>query len=136
MMKIKIYQINMERDEKRIAFMGLEDFPKFQGSNEVNSSLYDSVYIGEVDCKNLEDVFSKFNLDHPDGYKARSLSVSDVVEVIESDTMKPGFYFCDTFGFKEIPFDPSKTQVSDRFCDAEKLRPSLSCLFNRTSVQR
>lgn len=121
-MKIKIYQVNMERDEKRIAFMGLDVFPKFQGSNEVKSSLYDSVYIGEVDCKNLEEVYQKFNLDHPAGYKARSLSVSDVVEVIESDSMKSGFYFCDSFGFKEVSFDPSKAQISDRFCDAEKVK--------------
>lgn len=121
-MKIKIYQVNMERDEKRIAFMGLDEFPKFQGSYEVKSSLYDSVYIGEVDCKNLEEVYRKFNLDHPAGYKARSLSVSDVVEIIESDSMKSGFYFCDSFGFKEVSFDPSKTQISDRFCDAEKVK--------------
>ncbi len=121
-MKIKIYQVNMERDEKRIAFMGLDEFPKFQGSNEVKSSLYDSVYIGEVDCKNLEEVYRKFNLDHPAGYKARSLSVSDVVEVIESDSMKSGFYFCDRFGFKEVSFDPLKTQINDRFFDAEKVK--------------
>lgn len=121
-MKIKIYQVNMERDEKRIAFMGLDKLPKFQGSSEVKSSLYDSVYVGEVDCKNLEEVYRKFNLEHPAGYKARSLSVSDVVEVIESDSMKSGFYFCDSFGFKEVPFEPTKTQIGDRFCDAEKVK--------------
>lgn len=120
-MKIKIYQVNMERDEKRIAFMELDKLSKLQGSNEVNCSLYDSVYIGEVDCKNLEEVYQIFNHNHPAGYKARSLSVSDVVEVIESDSMKSGFYFCDRFGFREVSFDPSKAQISDRFCNAEKV---------------
>ena len=101
-MKIKIYQVNTDRDEKQVAFFGMESLPKFQGSSEINSSIYDSAYVGNVDCKTLEDVFRKFNNDHPPGYKARSLTVSDVVEVIESDSVKSGFYFCDSFGFKAV----------------------------------
>lgn len=120
-MKIKIYQVNTDRDEKQVAFFGIESLPKFQGSSEINSSIYDSVYVGNVDCKMLEDVFRKFNAEHPTGYKARSLSVSDVVEVIESDSVKSGFYFCDSFGFKEVSFEPDKTQVSERFCDGDKV---------------
>lgn len=119
-MKIKIYQVNTDRDEKQVAFSGMESLPKFQGSSEINSSIYDSAYVGNVDCKTLEDVFRKFNNDHPAGYKARSLSVSDVVEVIESDSVKSGFYFCDSFGFKEVSFKPEKTQISERFCDGDK----------------
>lgn len=119
-MKIRIYQVNTDRDEKQVAFFGMEALPKFQGSSEINSSIYDSVYIGDVDCKTLEDVFRKFNNDHPAGYKARSLSVSDVVEVIESDSVKSGFYFCDSFGFQEVSFEPDKTQISERFCDGDK----------------
>ena len=120
-MKIKIYQINTNRDDKRIAFTGIDMLPKFQGSSEINSSIYDSVYVGNVDCKTLEDVFRKFNAEYPMGYKARSLSVSDVVEVIESDSVKSGFYFCDSFGFKEVSFEPNKTQISERFCDGDKV---------------
>lgn len=119
-MKIKIYQVNTDRDEKQVAFFGMEALPKFQGSSEINSSIYDSVYVGNVDCKTLEDVFRKFNNDHPAGYKARSLTVSDVVEVIESGSVKSGFYFCDSFGFKEVSFEPDKTQISERFCDGDK----------------
>lgn len=119
-MKIKIYQVNTERDEKQVAFFGMEALQKFQGSSEINSSIYDSVYVGNVDCQTLEDVFRKFNNDHPAGYKARSLSVSDVIEVTESDSVKSGFYFCDSFGFKEVSFEPDKTQISERFCDGDK----------------
>lgn len=120
-MKIKIYQVNMERDENQVAFMGYDSLAKFQGSSEINSSIYDSVYVGNVDCKTLEDVFRKFNAEHPAGYKARSLSVSDVVEVIESNSVKSSFYFCDSFGFKEVSFEPDKTQISERFCDGDKV---------------
>lgn len=150
-MKIKIYQINMERDTERIAFESLELLEQYQGSKEINSTLYDMVYEGEVDCAGLEDVFQMFNLDHPEGYKGRSLSVSDVVEVVEAPKLvgiieteslkerytdfpsyaaaqdmlreqgtefsahdyinldipavEPGFYFCDSIGFKRIDFD-------------------------------
>ena len=38
------------------------------------------------------------------------MSVSDVVEVVESNTAKEGFYFCDSIGFKEIPFQPELTK--------------------------
>lgn len=79
-----------------------------------------------MDCKSLEDVFVKFNMNHPTGYKARSLSVSDVVEVVADEKVKPGFYFCDSIGYQSVAFDPEKTQISDRFCDAIRLIKSMS----------
>lgn len=106
-MNIRIYQVNLGRDEKRVAFQGLEDE---DGQREINSATYDCVFSGEVDCNGLEEVFQKFNIDHPDGYKGRSLSVSDVVEVIEATDIEPGFYFCDSIGFKEVEFDPDKAK--------------------------
>ena len=45
-----------------------------------------------------------------------------MVEVIECETVKPGFYFCDSFGFKEVPFDPKATQTSERFCKADEIK--------------
>lgn len=107
-MDIKIYQIDMERDKNRVAFESLERLEKYQGSEEVDSALYDKVFEGKVDCGNLEQVFEMFNLRHPEGYRGRSLSVSDVVEVI-GDAGKSTFHFCDSLGFREIPFDPAKT---------------------------
>lgn len=110
----------MERDPNNACFMGYDRLEKLQGTTVIDSAIYDRVFSGEVQCKNLEDVWVKFNKDHPKGYKARSLSVSDVVEVIESDSVKSGFYFCDSFGFKGVSFEPDKTQISERFCDGGK----------------
>ena len=56
-MKIRIYQINLERDTEKVAFMALDTLPKFQKTEGVNSALYDRVYEADVDCFNLEDVF-------------------------------------------------------------------------------
>lgn len=104
-MNINIYQIDTKRDSKRICFFGLDETEKLTGETGVNSSIYDKDFSGDVDCNGLEDVYRKFNNDHPEGYRARSLSVSDVVEITDGD--KKGFYFCDNFGFQKIDFDSS-----------------------------
>jgi len=82
-MNIRIYQINMDRDTERKAFEGLDNLKRLWGSPDIDSSLYDKVYEGEVDCDSLEGVYSIFNAYHPEDYRGRSLSVSDVVEVID-----------------------------------------------------
>lgn len=111
-MKIKIYQINLNRDQDNICFMGMEALQKIRGNTEINSAAYDSVFEGEVECKTLENIYTMFNFSHPEGYNARSLSVSDVVEIVSDEKLKSGFYFCDSFGFKEITFDLTRTNNS------------------------
>ena len=110
-MKIAIYQINSDRDSERIAFVGLHSLERRRGSKDICPEIYDKVYEAEVDGTSLEDVYEKFNIYKPDDYKARSLSVSDVVEIIESDSVDPGFYFCDSIGFEKIDFDPDKAET-------------------------
>lgn len=110
-MKIRIYQINSDRDEKRVKFTAHNLLEKFQGSSKVNSKIYDKVYDANVNCKNLEEVYRMFNLERPSDFKGHSLSVSDVVEVYESDTVPKGFYFCDSIGFKNILFDTNKCRA-------------------------
>ena len=39
------------------------------------------------------------------------MSVSDIVEIVDSDTVEKGFYFCDTVGFKKVEFEPEKAQA-------------------------
>ena len=109
-MYIAIYQVNLDRDHNRIGFMGLDRLRQYQGSSEIDSEIYDRVFEGEVDCSNPEDVYRMFNLEHPDGYKGRSLSVSDVVEIIGEDGTST-FHFCDDVGFQEVAFDPELAET-------------------------
>lgn len=55
---------------------------------------------GDMDLVNY--LWEVFNIKHPAGYRARSLSVSDVIRVedTEIDTVK--YYYCDSFGWKDI----------------------------------
>lgn len=110
-MRIRIYQINMERDTDNYAFLSYDSIQKFHGHTDPKSSLYDRVYDNTVDCRTLEDVYQKFNIDRPPEYTGRSLSKSDIVEVLESETTPNGFYYVDTVGFKKVDFNPEETKT-------------------------
>lgn len=113
-MDIKIYQINMDRDENGVCFMGFESLPRFQKTQDIDSSIYDLVFEGSVDAKYLESVYRIFNTEHPESYRGRSLSMSDVVEIEDGSDVEPGFYYCDTFGFQKVDFDPTKAQKMEQ----------------------
>jgi len=102
---IRIYQIDLDRDHDGVAFEPYASLSRWQDSPDVNASLYDTVFKGEIEAKDIEDVYRIFNTEKPEGYEGRSLSVSDVVEIVKSDDIKPGFYYCDSIGFKAVPFD-------------------------------
>ena len=116
-MEIRIYQINSDRDTDGYKFMGMDWVKKHWGEQGVDSEIYDKVYEGTIDGSSLEDVFCTFNFSRPVGFKGHSLSVSDVVEVIQSSETEPGFYFCDSIGFQKVEFDTSR--VPDK---EEKIR--------------
>ena len=106
-MKICIYQIELSLDEKRVAFQSYDDILRLcDGSLPLQ--LYRKVYEGTVEAEDLEEVFYFFNMDYPADFVARSLSMSDVIEIVEDGGSR--FYICDTFGFKEVAFDASKVQ--------------------------
>ena len=111
MMDIKIYQINLSRDDDRIAFLGHSQLERFQESAEVNSGIYDKVFEGAVEADTLEGVYQMFNCDCPDGFRGHSLSVSDVVEIVGDKDA--GFYFCDSIGFQRVEFDPDQARELD-----------------------
>ena len=86
-MKINIYQINSSRDGyPGVKFMDTSFLQRRSENGEINinSSIYDRVYSGSVDCKDLEDVYEMFNLHHPADFRGHSLSVSDIVEVTDT----------------------------------------------------
>ena len=116
-MEIRIYQINSDRDTDGYKFMGMDWVKKYWGEQGVDSEIYDKVYDGSIDGSTLEDVFCTFNFSRPVGFKGHSLSVSDIVEVIQSSETEPGFYFCDSIGFQKVEFDTSR--VPDK---EEKIR--------------
>ncbi len=108
-MKIAIYQIAMERDTNRLAFQSLERIAS-ASNGRVPAELYDRVFSGEVAVETLEDIFYVFNMVHPQGYKGRSLSVSDVVEIALTGG-ESEFYYCEPIGFKRIRFEKDRVKL-------------------------
>lgn len=66
-------------------------------------SHYWLTYQGTAPQKNiLENLFAEFNLNHPKDFPGHSLSVSDVVALKKEDKDYWYWYYCDSFGWKEI----------------------------------
>lgn len=48
MMDIRIYQINLDRDEDGVAFESLDMLEKYQHTNEIKAELYDKTFDGRA----------------------------------------------------------------------------------------
>lgn len=116
-MRIKIYQINKERDSNDVKFFGLKHLKQFQGSEKVDASLYDEVFDGEVETTNLEKIFRQFNTEFHPLFRGHSLSISDVV------VMEGRAHFCESVGFEQIEFDESLTQKPDNLIKVLYVEP-------------
>lgn len=80
-MKIRLYQVVPELDNDHLMFRGLS-FIKIASGNKVPAEIYETVYSGELKIGSLDDAFVIFNTAFPEGYKGRSMSVSDVLEIV------------------------------------------------------
>ena len=99
----KIYQLPDGEKYHGIRFEGKEQLEK--DGVQLNHEDYELVYEGEIDDfkgnATLEAIFTQFNTAHPADFSGHSLSVSDVI-VISADG-KESAYYCDSFGFVEMP---------------------------------
>ena len=106
-MRVKIYQINSERDENRLKFFGLQAIEKLQGNTQLDPSIYDEVFNAELDETDLEGIYTRFSTEGHPLHRGHSLSVSDIV------VTDNGAFFCDRVGFESVDFDESKTHKTD-----------------------
>lgn len=68
----------------------------------VTMTNYEAVYTALIEPgTGLEDIYTKFNIDHPEDFKGHSLSVSDVVVLHQNgqDTA----HYVDSYGFQKVP---------------------------------
>ncbi len=117
-MRIKIFQIDHEKDKNGVKFMHTDRLEKLQGTTDIDASLYKEVFSGEVDAADLEDVYSMFNCEGHPLHRGHSMSISDVVKT------EDGAYFCDLVGFKKIDFDESKTTKPDNLLKVVYVEPN------------
>ena len=103
-MKYEIYQLDMKLESVKNSHKLFERWDwlqKYDGG--FNFKEYKLVYEGETNLDEkldnitiLENLFYRFNMNHPENFHGHSLSVSDVVILDEK------MYYCDSCGWKQI----------------------------------
>ena len=95
-----IYQIKGGDETTDFRF---EPYDRLQAAgNVVDRANYELVYSAPLAPEtSLEDIYTRFNIDHPKDFKGHSLSVSDVV-VLHQDGQDAA-HFVDSVGFREVP---------------------------------
>ena len=95
-----IYQIKGGDETRDFRF---EPYDRLQAAgNVVDRANYELVYSAPLaPGTSLEDIYTRFNIDHPKDFKGHSLSVSDVV-VLHQDGQDAA-HFVDSVGFQEVP---------------------------------
>ena len=121
--KFQIYQLPDGEKYHGVRFEGLDRL-KAEGV-QLNKDDYELVYEGIVSefrgNATLEGIFTQFNTNQPADFTGHSLSVSDVIAISMDD--KDTAYYCDSFGFTEMPeffLEKERTQ--------EKSAPSVADL--------
>lgn len=85
-MRVKIYQIDHERDKPMKKFLGMEELEKLTGSSKVDPRIYQEVFNGELDPMGVEEIYVQFNREGHPLHRGHAMSVSDVV-VIDPDSV-------------------------------------------------
>lgn len=94
--KYEIYQLGPNSDR----FKRWESLPDHVDTVDLDAENYIDVYSSRIQGANeynvLEKLYFIFNMQHPEGFKGHSLSVSDIIKLNDS------YYFCQSAGFKKI----------------------------------
>ena len=101
-----------------------EPYDRLQAAGlAVDPANYANIYTAPLESgMSLEDIFERFNIDHPKDFKGHSLSVSDVVVLHQNgqDTA----HYVDSFGYKQVPEflrEPQKELIPDNYLTGEKV---------------
>ena len=95
-----IYQLKHGDETRDLRF---EPYDRLQVTgNVVDKANYELIYSAELTPgTSLEDIYTRFNIDHPKDFKGHSLSVSDVVVLHQNG--QDAAHYVDSFGYKSVP---------------------------------
>jgi len=106
-MKIRLYQT-----DKGSAFVDYDTTCKLYGCVDLHG--YQTRFAGNVDfitkdftMSDLEKLYELFNVNPPEKFTGRSMSVSDIIVIEGVNPYR--FFFCDNVGFRELRWaEPDK----------------------------
>ena len=94
-----IYQVKRE-DFLDFGFLGYDEISKL--GRQFSSDHYREVYSGKLSPNTtLDDLYKQFNVNRPADFTGHSLAMSDVVVLHRKG--KDAAYYCDSFGWIEVP---------------------------------
>ena len=129
-----IYQIKGGDETRDFRF---EPYDRLQAAgNVVDKTNYELVYSAELTPgTSLEDIYTRFNIDHPKDFKGHSLSVSDVVVLHQNG--RDTAHYVDSFGYKDVPefLQEQKQLTPDDLETGEKIQTPRGS-FHVTAMSR
>lgn len=119
-----IYQLKDGAELRDYRFEGL-DWIKSKGltvEHENYNFIYSEPFTKFATQRDrLEEIWDRFNNDHPADFKGHSLSVSDIVAIKQDGVVT--CHYCDSFDFVELPkFAEPKPLVPDSFVTGERIK--------------
>ena len=130
----EIYQLRVTDENAELSFRSMDDLIK-QGKKPKFSS-YEKVYEGHTTdlriqegsvAETLEGIYCKFNIDHPHDFKGHSLSVSDVVVLMDKA------YYVDSAGYKALGNFLPPEREKDKFL--KNLAGMVAALSDKTDTE-
>ncbi len=119
-MKVKIYEINRDRDVSKVKHRNLDELAQIQGTRIVNPSIYDKVFRADMDEFEPDEIYGRFSFKRQSKQSGNLLSDSDVV-VTEN-----GAYYCSDGKCEKINFDESQANKPDEFMRVVYVEPNRS----------
>ena len=129
-----IYQIKGGDETRDFRF---EPYDRLQAAgNVVDRANYELVYTAPLAPEtSLEDIYTRFNIDHPKDFKGHSLSVSDVVVLHQNG--QDAAHFVDSVGFRQVPefLQEQKQLTPDELTTGETIKTPRGT-FHVTAMSR
>lgn len=95
-----IYQLKHGDETRDLRF---EPYDRLQAAGHaIDPANYEPVYTAPLTKgTSLEDIYTRFNIDHPKDFMGHSLSVSDVVVLHQNG--QDAAHYVDSFGYRQVP---------------------------------
>lgn len=131
-----IYQLKGGDETRDFRF---EPYDRLQAAGlAVDPANYANIYTAPLESGiSIEDIFERFNIDHPKDFKGHSLSISDVV-VLHQNGQDTAHYVDSGAGFRQVPEflrEPQKELAPDNYLTGEKVTTPRGN-FRLTSMSR
>lgn len=96
----EIYQLKDTPECRDLMFLSFDELSRL--GVPIRGSHYNKVYSGVLKPdEDLDSIYERFNLYHPEDFRGHSLSISDII-VLHKD-QRDHAYYVDSFGFRQVP---------------------------------